>query len=115
MDIRKAFGGTILSGGGATWLCYATDDAVTWFISNALGGQEFVMMVAVQASSGGVPSDCEAAGSKFSTPVFDVPSLGATTAELKEHFGITPAAAARSPIVPTNPAAIPTSRNISAI
>ncbi|MEO6396776.1 MAG: hypothetical protein ABIO40_12805 [Devosia sp.] len=90
VELRKVFGGTIKSGGGATWLCYVTDDATTWFISNALGGQEFVMMVAVQNATGSVPSDCEAAGTKFSTPVFDVPSLGATTADLKSHFGIAP-------------------------
>lgn len=89
-DLRKAFGGTIQSGGGATWLCYAAEDATTWFISNALGGQEFVMMVAVQAPGGSVPKDCEAAGAKFSTPKFNVPGLGAKTADLKAHFGATP-------------------------
>ncbi|MEQ1768861.1 MAG: hypothetical protein ABL879_03405 [Devosia sp.] len=89
-DLRKAFGGTIRSGGGATWLCYTTGDASTWFISNALGGQEFVMMVALQPAGGSVPSDCEAAGPKFSTPKFNVPSLGAKTADLKAEFGVVP-------------------------
>lgn len=86
-DVQKVFGGTIQQDGGATWLCYHTADANSWFISNALGGEEFVMIVAVEAATSKVPGDCEAASEAFVTPVFDVPGLGATTAELKAHFG----------------------------
>jgi hypothetical protein len=86
-DIAKAFGGATRSGGGATWLCYHTDGANTWFISNALGGQEFLMMVAVQAASGSAPSDCDDASAKFSIPDLGVPGLGAKTADLKAEFG----------------------------
>lgn len=89
-DIQKAFGGTIKSQGDATWLCYHTEDANTWFISNPLGGSEFLMMVAVQVASSSIPSDCEPASDKFTTPDFGVPSLGAKTAELKTHFGAAP-------------------------
>lgn len=89
-DLQKAFGGTIQSAGEATWLCYHTDDANSWFISNPLGGQEFVMMVAVQVATDAIPADCEAASAKFSTPDFGAPSLGAKTADLKAAFGATP-------------------------
>jgi hypothetical protein len=85
-DIRKRYGGTIMSAGDATWLCYHTDNANTWFISNALGGQEFVMMVAVEAAAR-MPADCEAAPEGFSLPNFGIPGLGATTADLKATFG----------------------------
>ena len=85
-DVQKAFGGTIQQDGEATWLCYHAADTNSWFISNAFGGQEFVMMVAVEASSN-TPRDCEAAGEKFAPPVFDVPGLGAKTADIKAHFG----------------------------
>ena len=85
-EVQKAFGGTLQSTGEATWLCYHTDDTNTWFISNAFGGQEFVMMVAVEANSK-MPGDCEAPNAKFAPPVFDVPGIGAKLAELKAHFG----------------------------
>ena len=85
-EVQKAFGGTIQSTGEATWLCYHADDTNTWFISNAFGGQEFVMMVAVEVNSN-TPGDCEAANAKFKPPVFDVPGIGAKLAELKAHFG----------------------------
>jgi hypothetical protein len=85
-DIQKAFGGSLQTSGEATWLCYHADDTNTWFISNAFGGQEFVMMVAVEASSK-TPGDCEAANDTFQPPVFDVPGIGAKLAELKAHFG----------------------------
>lgn len=85
-DVQKAFGGTIQSTGEATWLCYHKDDTNTWFISNAFGGQEFVMMVAVEVNSK-TPGDCEAASDRFRSPVFDVPGIGAKLAELKAHFG----------------------------
>ena len=85
-DVQKAFGGTVQSTGEATWLCYHKDDTNTWFISNAFGGQEFVMMVAVEVNSK-TPGDCEAANDKFKPPVFDVPGIGAKLSELKAHFG----------------------------
>ena len=85
-QVQKAFGGTIQSTGEATWLCYHAADTNTWFISNPFGGQEFVMMVAVEANAK-TPGDCEAAGDKFSPPVFDVPGVGAKLADLKAHFG----------------------------
>jgi hypothetical protein len=85
-DVQKAFGGTIQTTGEATWLCYHKDETNTWFISNAFGGQEFVMMVAVEVNSK-TPADCEEPNAKFKPPVFDVPGIGAKLAELKAHFG----------------------------
>lgn len=85
-DLQKAFGGTMQSTGKATWLCYHADSTNTWFISNEFGGQEFVMMVAVEANSK-MPGDCEAPNDKFAPPVFDVPGVGAKLADLKAHFG----------------------------
>jgi hypothetical protein len=85
-DLQKSFGGTLQSNGEATWLCYHAADTNTWFISNAFGGQEFVMMVAVEASTK-TPGDCEEPNEKFSPPVFDVPGVGAKLSELKERFG----------------------------
>ena len=86
VDVQKTFGGTLQSDGDATWLCYHTADTNSWFISNAFGGQEFVMMVAVEASIK-IPGDCEAAAEKFEPPVFEVPGVGAKLADLKAHFG----------------------------
>ena len=87
--LRKAFGGTIQHAGRAArsprWLCYHTDGsdgpaANTWFISNALGGGEFVMIVAVQAADPKrIPADCDAAPAKFALPDLGIPGLGATT------------------------------------
>lgn len=88
-EVQKAFGGTLRAAGGATWLCYHAGDSNTWFISNAFGGQEFVMMVAVETSTR-TPADCEAASDKFSPPEFGVPGLGAKAAELKAQFGAAP-------------------------
>jgi hypothetical protein len=34
-----------------------------------------------------MPGDCEAANEKFAPPVFNVPGLGAKTADIKAHFG----------------------------
>lgn len=85
-EVQKAFGGTVRSDGEATWLCYHAADTNSWFISNAFGGQEFVMMVAVEASSR-TPADCEPAPDGFAPPVLDVPGLGAKLADLKAHFG----------------------------
>jgi hypothetical protein len=84
-DVQKAFGGTIAQGGGASWLCYYEGGTTNWFISNALGGQEFVMMVAVEATAK-KPAQCDASDT-FAALQFDVPALGAKSAELKAHFG----------------------------
>ncbi|MDO8359726.1 MAG: hypothetical protein Q7T08_06765 [Devosia sp.] len=96
-DIRKAFGGTIQTQGEnktlVSWLCYQTDGSkdpatATWFISNILGGGEFVMIVAVQAANlAKMPGDCEAASPKFAAPNLGIPGVGATLAELKAAFG----------------------------
>jgi hypothetical protein len=91
-QIAKAFGGTIQSSGEgsgmARWLCYHTDTANTWFISNSLGGFDFVMIVAVEAADPDrVPGDCEAAKGKFKVPDLGIPGLGASTADLKAAFG----------------------------
>lgn len=85
-EIQKAFGGTIQNAGEATWLCYHAADTNTWFISNAFGGQEFLMMVAVEVNTK-TPADCEEPNAQFSPPVFDVPGIGAKIADLKAHFG----------------------------
>jgi len=88
-DVQAAFGGTLqTSGEGASradWLCYAADGANVWFISNALGGYEFVMMVA--AETGAAAKGCDAAPADFPAPDFGVPGLGASTADLKATFG----------------------------
>jgi hypothetical protein len=96
-DIRKAFGGTIQTQGDdksiARWLCYQTDGKKgpatdTWFISNVLGGGEFVMIVAVQAAPmGGMPADCQPAPAKFTAPSMGIPGIGASSSDLKAAFG----------------------------
>lgn len=85
-DIRKRFGGTIMTTGDATWLCYHANGTNTWFMSNALGGQEFVMMVGVEASAK-MPDGCEAPSETFTLPDMGIPGLGATSADLKAAFG----------------------------
>jgi len=89
-DIQKAFGGTIRREGDdasrADWLCYGAAGANVWFISNALGGYEFVMMVAAESAS--KPSkSCDAAPAGLTAPNFGIPGLGASTADLKATFG----------------------------
>ena len=96
-DIQRVFGGTIQQEGGGTslarWLCYVTDAgdgaaAKVWFMSNSLGGGDFIMMVAAQAvSSRQAGNDCDAAPAGFAIPQMGIPTLGATTADLKAHFG----------------------------
>ena len=96
-DIRAVFGGTIMTQGSdkslASWLCYQTDDKKgqatdTWFISNVLGGGEFVMIVAVQvAPMGGMPADCTAAPAKFAPPNMGIPGIGASSSDLDRAFG----------------------------
>ena len=97
-QIKKAFGGTIQTQGEnkslVNWLCYHTDGsgktqaANTWFISNILGGGEFVMIVAVQAAAAGsIPGDCEAAPKNFVLPNLGIPGLGASLSDLKAAFG----------------------------
>lgn len=91
VDLQKRFGGALqVSGegsGAATWLCYHTEDANTWFISNALGGQEFVMMIAIEAAAK-APADCDSPTGRFALPEFGIPGLGAATADLKARFGM---------------------------
>jgi hypothetical protein len=88
-DVQKAFGGTLQQAGEgsgrADWICYGTEGGTVWFISNAFGGQEFVMMVAVEVNKT-TPGDCED-NDTFKPPVFDVPGIGAKTADIKAHFG----------------------------
>lgn len=93
--IKKAFGGQIRSQGSgsgiANWLCYHTDKGQpsnTWFISNSLGGGDFVMIVAVQATNAGqVPADCDPAPAKFAAPNLGIPGLGASSSDLRAAFG----------------------------
>ena len=96
-QVQKAFGGTIQTQGSegslANWLCYHTDGskgpaADTWFISNTLGGGEFIMIVAVQAADPDrMPADCQPAPAKFSLPQMGIPGLGAPINDLKTAFG----------------------------
>jgi hypothetical protein len=88
-DVQKAFGGTLQTSGQggarADWLCYGADGSNVWFISNALGGYEFVMMVAAEA--GPAAKGCDAAPAGLTSPDFGIPGLGAATADLKANFG----------------------------
>ena len=88
-DVQKAFGGTLQTSGEgssrADWLCYAAEGANVWFISNALGGYEFVMMVA--AETGPAAKGCDAAPAGLTAPDFGIPGLGAPVADLKATFG----------------------------
>ena len=95
-EVQKAFGGTIHQQGEgsdqASWLCYSTDgsngpQANVWFIANALGGYEFIMMVAAEAAGSKPAPDCEAAPKSFTLPDFGIPSLGASLDDLKATFG----------------------------
>jgi hypothetical protein len=85
-DVVKKFGGAISRADDASWVCYHNGEASTWFISNALGGQEFVMIVAVEAGKR-APADCVAAPAGFTLPDLGIPGLGATATELKAKFG----------------------------
>lgn len=88
-DIQKAFGGTLQrageGSGRADWLCYGAETGTVWFISNSLGGFEFVMMVAVEA--GKPAKGCDAAPANFGLPEFGIPGIGASAADLKAAFG----------------------------
>jgi hypothetical protein len=90
-DVQKAFGGTIQNegdgAGRADWLCYSTGGANVWFISNALGGFEFVMMVAAEAAKKPA-AGCDVAPATFAVPSFGIPGLGASTADLRATFGV---------------------------
>ena len=92
-DIQKVLGGTIQrQGEGATradWLCYAGEGQNVWFIANSLGGYEFVMMVAAEAT-GKAAVGCDASD-KLGTVNFGIPGLGAASADLKARFGAAPA------------------------
>lgn len=88
-EVQKAFGGTLRregeSSARADWLCYSADGANVWFISNALGGFEFIMMVAIEA---GKPArDCDAAPADFALPQLGIPGIGSSVADLKATFG----------------------------
>ncbi|HVW93852.1 MAG TPA: hypothetical protein VHB74_14755 [Devosia sp.] len=88
-DVQRAYGGTIYQEGSgmgmARWLCYTSPSSTTWFISNMLGGGEFIMMVASQAGPGG--GSCDPAPAGFQPPQMGIPGLGARLADLKAHFG----------------------------
>jgi len=88
-DVQKAFGGTLQTSGEgsgrADWLCYAGEGSTVWFISNGLGGFQFVMMVAAEA--GKPAKGCDPAPAGFAVPDFGIPGLGASTADLKATFG----------------------------
>jgi hypothetical protein len=96
-QVKKQFGGTVQTQGSnktlVNWLCYHTDGskgqaANTWFISNILGGGEFVMIVAVQAADPAkIPGDCQPAPKNFVVPNLGIPGLGAPMADLKAKFG----------------------------
>jgi hypothetical protein len=95
-EIQRAFGGSIQQEGDGTglahWLCYVTGGigggaAKVWFMSNSLGGGEFIMMIAAQAVSSHESEDCDTAPAGFAIPQMGIPSLGATTTDLKAHFG----------------------------
>ena len=89
-DVKKALGGSIrqegADGSRADWLCYNAEGGTVWFISNALGGFEFVMMVAAEAATKPV-KDCDAAPAGVGLPNFGAPGVGATLADLKATFG----------------------------
>lgn len=89
-DVQKSFGGTLQDDGnglsGATWLCYNGDGFAVWLISNALGGQEFVMMVAAETVSRPYAA-CDAAPAGLTPPEFGIPGIGASSAEVKASFG----------------------------
>jgi len=89
-DVQKALGGSIrqegADGSRADWLCYNAEGGTVWFISNPLGGFEFVMMVAAEASTKPV-KDCDAAPTGVGLPDFGAPGVGATLAELKAAYG----------------------------
>ena len=86
-EVQRVFGGTIYQedhgAGAAHWLCYEGPQATTWFMSNMLGGGEFVMMVATQA--GPASGSCDRAD--VPVPQMGIPSLGASLADLKARFG----------------------------
>ena len=88
-DVQRVYGGTIFEAGGgmgaARWLCYEAPQATTWFMSNSLGGGEFIMMVAVEA--GPAAGTCDVAPHNFEVPNMGIPGLGASTAQLKQRFG----------------------------
>jgi len=88
-DVQRAYGGTIFEEGegmgAARWLCYRGADATTWFMSNILGGNEFIMMVAVQA--GAATGSCDAAPAGFTVPELGIPGIGAPIGQLKSTFG----------------------------
>ena len=91
-DVQRTYGGTIYEEGEglgiARWLCYQGPQSTTWFMSNSLGGGDFIMMVATQA--GGACGCCDAAPANFSPPELGIPGLGASLAQRKATFGGAP-------------------------
>ena len=95
-EVQRAYGGTIQEAGQgmgiARWLCYQTDGAKgqpakVWFMSNSLGGGEFIMMVAAEAASPMSTSDCNAAPAGFEVPEMGIPGIGSSVADLRAKFG----------------------------
>jgi hypothetical protein len=88
-DVQRAYGGTIYEQGSgmgiARWLCYESPQASTWFMSNSLGGGEFIMMVA--SSAGPAGGSCDQARGNFPLPQMGIPGLGTGLADLKARFG----------------------------
>ena len=89
-DIQRAYGGTIYEEGQgmgvARWLCYQGPQASTWFMSNMLGGGEFVMMVASQVGPAGGSCDQK----DVPLPQMGIPGLGSSLSDLKAKFGVPP-------------------------
>ncbi len=89
-DVQRAYGGAIYAEGQgmqtARWLCYQGPQSSTWFMSNMLGGGEFIMMVATQAGPAG--GSCDTAPAGFSAPQMGIPGLGASVSDLRSHFGL---------------------------
>jgi hypothetical protein len=61
--------------GRADWLCYRRAATNVWFMSNALGGYEFVMMVAAEAGASRRPTAMRHPD-KFAAPISASPASG---------------------------------------
>ncbi len=95
--VQARFGGHLYWGGDAagsvTWLCYAktlrTGGAVVyWFISNnEMGGGTGITQVAVQRLASAPDRRCAPAPARLTGIDFDAPSIGASLAGVREHFG----------------------------
>jgi hypothetical protein len=91
-DVQRAYGGTIYEEGQgnglARWLCYQGPQATTWFMTNSLGGGEFIMMVA--SAAGAASGSCDTAPAGMGLPDYGIPGIGASTAQLTAKFGSAP-------------------------